>query len=350
METRRLSWGIIGAGSIARTFAAGLLKSRTGRLVAVGSRDFHTARSFVDSCDDVRPVAGYKDLIEDPGVDAVYIATPHPMHARWAIHAARCGKHILCEKPLTVTAPEAFRVADEAKKAGVFLMEAFMYRCHPQTQKLVELVADRAIGEVLGIEADFGFHSPFSPSSRLYSNALAGGGILDVGCYTVSMSRLLAGAATGQAFADPLKVTGAARLNDETGVDEYAAATLLFPGGILARVACAIRLKLSNRVKVRGTCGSLEVSDPWIPAREGGVTNLLLRRDGANEEIVSVSTDQHLYALEIDAVGDAVAGGKLESPFMPVADSLGNMQALDAWREAAGVIYDAAHSEEEAPI
>lgn len=349
MKSRSLSWGIIGAGNIAQTFAAAIAKSRTGKLVAVGSRDGNSAAQFVESHPGVRSVSGYAGLIEDSEVEAIYIATPHPMHARWTIHAARSGKHILCEKPLAVNAPQAMAVANEAKKAGVFLMEAFMYRCHPQTQKAVDLIAEGAIGEVRSIEAEFGFSAPFSKTSRLFSNELAGGGILDVGCYPVSMSRLLAGAAAGLPFLDPLKVTGVGCLHEETGVDEYAAATLLFPGGILARIACATSVRLSNRVKVRGTKGWFEISDPWIPAREGGTTEIVLQRGSADPETLAISTDQYLYALEIDAVGDAVFEGRVESEFMSTADTLGNMHTLDAWRDAIGLVYESEQLDAEIP-
>ncbi len=240
-------------------------------------------------------------------------------------------------------------VAHEAACAGVLLMEAFMYRCHPQTLKLVELVGGGAIGDLRLIEAEFGFHARFDPASRLYSNALGGGGILDVGCYPVSMARLLAGAATGARFADPVHVTGLARMNEETGVDEVAAATLKFPGGIIARVACAVGLGLDNQVRVRGTRGWLEIASPWIPSREGGTTTIVLWRRSRDPETIEIRTDQYLYALEIDAVGDAVANGQKEVEFMSVADTLGNMSALDAWRASIGLVYDREKMEAEIP-
>lgn len=271
-------------------------------------------------------------------MDVVYIATPHPLHADAAIFAAHCGKHILCEKPLAVTAARAMEVVQAVRASGVFLMEAFMYRFHPQIEKVIGLIKDGAIGQLRSIDAEFGFHTPFVRDSRFYSRELGGGGILDVGCYPVSMSRLLAGAATGLPFANPVKVAGLARLNAETGVDEYAAATLLFPGGILARIACAISLRLENRVNVLGEEGSIEIHEPWIPAPRGGVSTITLRGKSA-EKVLSIESGEYLYAREADAVGNAILAGRMESDVISLSDTLGNMQTLDAWREAVGVFH-----------
>ncbi|MEI6339763.1 MAG: Gfo/Idh/MocA family oxidoreductase, partial [Verrucomicrobiota bacterium] len=192
----RLSWGILGTGSIARKFASELPRSQTGVLAAVGSRTQESAEKFAADYPGIRAHASYEALLADPGVQAVYISTPHPQHAQWAMAAAEAGKHILCEKPLTLNYPEAMVVVEAARRHNVFLMEAFMYRCHPRTARIAELVREGAIGTVRLIRANFSFACAFNPESRLFSNALGGGGILDVGSYTASIVRLLAGAAT----------------------------------------------------------------------------------------------------------------------------------------------------------
>ena len=219
-----LSWGILGTGRIAGVFAQQLSQSKTGKLIAVGSRTQASADKFVAEYHVPRGHDTYGALLADSQVQAVYIATPHTLHAEWCIHAAEAGKHILCEKPLTLNHTEAISVVEAARKHNVFLMEAFMYRCHPQTAKLVELLREKVIGEVRIIHASFGFHRDFNPQVRLFKNALGGGGILDVGCYTVSMSRLVAGIATGKSFADPLEVHGCAHFAP-TGVDTWATAS-----------------------------------------------------------------------------------------------------------------------------
>lgn len=338
----KLRWGILGTGAIAKTFTQGIGSARTSTLVAVASRTEQGAEEFAAAnCPSVRRHGAYEAMLSDPNVQAVYIAIPHPDHARWAIAAARAGKHILCEKPLTLNDQQAQQVIAAARDAGVFLMEAFMYRCHPQTIKLIELVRQKAIGNIRYITASFGFHAPFDPKHRLFNPELGGGAILDVGCYPVSMSRLIAGIATGQQFAEPIEVHAVGHLG-ETGVDEYAAATLKFPGDIIAQVATAVRLNMHDTLRVFGTEGHLEVPAPWIPAREGGQTDILLHRNDAKQvQTITIPADQHLYAYEIDAAAQAIADTTQEppSPCMTWADTLGNMKTLTAWRKAIGVKY-----------
>ena len=333
-----LRWGILGPGRIAQAFAGGVARSRTGRLVAIGTRD--PARpGLAEAFPGARIHAGYEALLADPEVDAVYIATPHPAHVPWGVRAAEAGKHILCEKPMGVNAGEAAVLVQAARRAGVFLAEGYMYRAHPQTRRLAELVRTGAIGEIRMIQASFGFAAKFNPDHRLFANDLAGGGILDVGGYPVSMARLIAGAAAGQPFLDPVKVAGAGHLG-RTGVDEWTAAVLEFPGGIVAQVATGVALALENVVRIFGTEGRIEVASPWFcSGKEGGTGTIVLTRPNGTAETVTVEESGWLYAFEADAVGDAVASGQRESAFMSLADSLGNLAAMDAWRAAIGLEY-----------
>lgn len=204
--SQKLKWGIIGAGTIANTFAKGVLESQSGELLAIGSRAQASADEFGDKYNIPRRYASYQALLDDPEVQAVYIATLHPQHAEWAIKAARAKKHILCEKPIGLNHAEAMAIIEAARENDVFLMEAFMYRCHPLIQKLVELVRDKVIGDVRLIRAAFSYSFPSAPDHRARANIHAGGGILDVGCYPISISRLVAGAATGKDFAEPLEL------------------------------------------------------------------------------------------------------------------------------------------------
>jgi len=330
-----LRWGIIGTGGIARKFAQGLKESRTGRLVAVGSRAEETLRSFLKDF----PATGhasYEALLADPEVEAVYISTPHPSHAQWSIRAAQAGKHILCEKPLTMNALEAATVIEAARTAGVFLMEAFMYRCHPQTARLLKLIRGGSIGPVRLVQADFSFRAWWNPEGRLLNRELGGGGILDVGCYCVSMSRLIAGVAGGAPFADPTEVKALGQIG-ETGVDELAVAVLKFPGGMLAQLSTGVRLALGNRVRVWGEAGHIEVPSPWVISRESGGSVLLLHREGRRVEEVEIHADRGIYAIEADAVAESISAG--ESPAMSWADSWGNMRTLDRWRAEIGLRY-----------
>jgi predicted dehydrogenase len=336
----RLLWGILGTGSIAHVFAEGVAKSRTGQLVAIGSRQQASADAFAKTHRAIHAHGTYEQLLADPAVQAVYISTPHPFHAEWCIKAAQARKHILCEKPLTLNHAEALRVMEAARENGVFLMEAFMYRCHPQTAKLIELIRSGAIGQVGLIKATFGFNREFSSEHRLYKNDLGGGAILDVGCYTVSISRLVAGAAQGLPFANPTRIHGFAQLHPEVETDLYAAAVAQFPGNIFAQLSTALGLDLDNGLRVFGSTGSLYIKNPFSMGKQGGETIIFLtEKKSEKAKEIRIHTSEYLFALEVDAVGKAVAQGKLESPYVPIEDTLGNMAALDAWRSSAGFLY-----------
>ncbi|MFC3321039.1 aldo/keto reductase [Mesorhizobium cantuariense] len=340
--TTPIRWGILGPGSIAQSFARGVADSRAGKLVAIGARN-PAKPGLAESFPGARILDGYDALLADPDIDAVYISIPHPGHAQWAIKAAEAGKHVLCEKPLALTAFEADAMIHAARKAGTFLGEAFMYRLHPQTLKLVELIRSGVIGDIRMIKSSFGFAMPgFMPQHRLYANDLAGGGILDVGGYPVSMVRLIAGAALGQPFAEPDKVVGTAHLG-QSGVDEWASALLHFPGGIVAEVSCSISLNQDNVLRILGTKGRIEVPDFWFAGgnRDVGLGQIDVIASDGTREIISVNEKRHVYSFEVDAAGEAIRAGRQEFawPGMTWAESLGTLRVLDRWRAAAGLEY-----------
>jgi len=335
-----IRWGIIGPGTIARTFADGVAHSRTGKLVAIATRN-PDKPGLADGFPGARIVKGYEALLTDKEVDAIYIATPHTGHAEWAIKAIRAGKHVLVEKPIALSAYDAEAIYHEAKKAGVFACEAFMYRVHPQTEKLIELVKSGTIGEIRIIRSSFGFSmGTYKPEHRLFANETAGGGILDVGGYPVSMARLIAGAAAGKPFLEPEKVAGVAHLG-QSGVDEWASAVLKFPNEIIAEVSCSIMAQQDNVLRIIGSQGRIEVKDFWFASgHKGGVGKIEIFRNG-EQETIEVKEDRWLYSFEADAAGDAIRAGEKEfrSPGMSWADSINNLKVLDQWRASVGLEY-----------
>ena len=336
-----IRWGIIGPGRIAQTFADGIAHSRSGKLVAIASRN-PDKPGLGDNFPGARIVSGYEALLADKDIDAVYIATPHTGHAEWAIKAIRAGKHVLVEKPIALSAYDAEAIYYEAKKAGVFAGEAFMYRVHPQTAKLIELVKSGAIGELRIIRSSFGFNmGTVKPEHRLFANETAGGGILDVGGYPVSMARLIAGAADGKPFLDPDKVSGVAHLG-QTGVDEWASAVLKFPNSIIAEVSCSIMANQDNTLRIIGSEGRIEVADFWFASgHKGGVGKIHLIKGGETRTI-EVKEDRWLYSFEVDAAGDAIRAGSKEFAYPGIgwADSIGNLRVLDQWRASIGLEYE----------
>ncbi|MFG1628821.1 aldo/keto reductase [Kribbella sp. NPDC049227] len=334
MTDTKLRWGILGTGNIASRFASQVPTSPTNAVVAVGSRSIDSANAFADKWDIANRHASYDDLLADETVDAVYIATPHPMHVEWAIKAAEAGKHVLCEKPLAINKAWAEAMIEAAVRNDVFLMEAYMYRCLPQTKLIAQLVRDGELGTVHQIQATFAFASSFRPESRIFADELAGGGILDVGGYPVSMARLIAGAATGQPFADPAAVTAVGTVG-ETGADEWTVATLFFDGGVTAQVSTGVRLRDQNQVRIFGSKGYLVVEDPWFGG-DGKPTHVTLHKVG--EEPRDISADAALiYAAEAEAVARAIE--QRQAPEMSWADTLGNLTVQDAWRAAIGQQY-----------
>jgi predicted dehydrogenase len=330
-------WGILGTGKIARLLATALAGSETGELVAVGSRDAERAGAFAREFG-VRHASTYEEVLADQDVDLVYVATHHPFHQEWAVRAADAGKHVLCEKPMAVTHADAGRIVEAARRSGVFLLEAFAYRCHPQTQRLVELLRQGAISEVRMIDAVFGYDAGPEPGNYLMVHELAGGAILDVGCYTTSMAHLIAAAATGRPVTPTIDVAAAGHIGP-TGVDHSTAATLTFDGGIVARVATSIQANLDSSVRVYGSRGRITVSSPWLPGRIGTEARILLERLGGPDEVVDVPIEADVYAVEVDAVDTFVRKGELSPSVMTWEDSLENMRTLDRWRAAIGLRY-----------
>lgn len=337
---RSCGWGILGTGKIAQIMAAALRDSPSGCLTAVASRKPDRAQAFAARFGLPRHHANYAALIADPEVEIVYIATHHPGHREWAVAAAEAGKHILCEKPLAVNAEGASQIVDAARRNDVFLMEAFAYRCHPQTQRLVEILRDGAIGEVRMVGASFGYDPGPQPGNYLLNRSLGGGSILDVGCYPTSMAHLIAATVSGAAPTASQVVTGVAQLGKATGVDHYAAAVLSFPGSIVARVASAIQVNLENSLRVYGSDGTITVPSPWLPGRNGTPATIVIDRPGSPPEEIRIRPDDDVYVCQVDAVSQCVREGQKRHPLMEWDESLANMHTLDRWRDTVGLHYD----------
>lgn len=337
---KKLNWGIITTGGIAKKFATDLPESSTGKLVAVAARDLEDAKRFAANYGAERAYGSYAELLADPGVDAVYVATPHPWHAEWAIKAAEAGKHILCEKPLTLRAADTERVIAAAQQHNVLLMEAFMYRFHPVTRRVVEIVRQGTLGEVRLIRASFSVLCPFDPKNRMFNKQLGGGAILDLGCYPISYARHIAGAIQGKDFLEPVKFLGTGRLHPEAGTDDFATAVAEFPGGVFAELSCGSTAVSDNSVRIYGSYGWLEVQNPYTVGLRGKVETITLHlREGAPVEI-PVASDRGLYAYEADAVGEAVARGEKQVPLATWDDTRGTAKLLDQWVAAVGLSYD----------
>ncbi|MYD43575.1 MAG: oxidoreductase [Gammaproteobacteria bacterium] len=319
-------WGILATGRIAHTLANAVQNSDHAELVAVGSRSQDNADKFAAEFGGITAYGTYQDLLNASDIDAIYVSTPHPQHVEWTIKALDAGKAVLCEKPMGLNHAEVMAMVHAAQVNHGFLLEAFMYRMHPQTEKIRELLSDDAIGELRHIQANFGFYSPFNPATRLWAAELGGGGIMDVGCYPVSMARMIVGA-------EPIAVAATGKLA-QTGADLYTAALLSFENGVAAQVATGVGQQLDNTVSIYGEKGSIQVSTPWLCPAEWKIT---LRRAGEVEELTG--STKPAYVHQVDEVDRCLQAGHVQSTAMDWEDSLGNVAVLDKWREAVGVVY-----------
>lgn len=330
-----LNWGILGTGGIARTFCDAIQHSTRANLIGVASRTPGRA-DIAKRFPDVEVFPSYKALLTTREIDAVYVATNHSTHVEMAKKAARAGKHIICEKPVGVSLEEARELYDIVKASGVFFMEAYMYRFHPQICRAIDIVKQGQIGDLRFIQAEFGFNMPFNGKHRIYDPDDFGGGLLDAGGYPLSMARLFAGIAVGKPFARPDELQASLTFH-AAGVDNLALATLRFPGNILAQISTGINLAHGQVARLYGTKGSLVMTSPWFGGGiRGGVCDLVLTLDGQAPETIKIDDPVWLYEHEINAVADGVAAAQ-DEPVWPAVtwqDTLENMEWLEKWRDA----------------
>jgi len=336
MKAAPLGFAVIGTGAIANDFVRAVAGAKRSRVLGVCGSSPDKARAFAKKHD--LPIAepSLDALLQRPEIQAVYVATPHPLHEPLAVECIEAGKHVLCEKPLAMDAAGVERMLAAARRRGTFLMEALMYRCHPLMQALVTELRAGTIGQVSHVRADFGFRTRRVPESRVFNPALGGGAILDVGCYPLSLVRLIAGVVAGGEFAEPEALRGTG-FRGPTGVEEVASASLRFASGMTAEIACAVRHELGTRVVIFGEKGRLILPNPWLPAgnRQGRATTLVVHLDDGPPQGSEIRATAPSYALEADLVASSLPAHEAPWPAMSWADSLGNARALDAWRAAA---------------
>ncbi len=310
-------WGILSTARINTLVIPPLQESPESEVVAVASRTEARAAGYAREWGIPRAHGSYEALLADPDVEAVYVSLPNGPHVDWSIRALEAGKHVLCEKPLARRPQDAERAFDAAERAGLLLMEAFMWRQHPQSKRLRELVDGGAIGELRLVRCSFSARIDSSDEAR-YDPGLDGGALMDIGCYCVSGSRLLAG--------EPVTVSARQVLAPQ-GIDVRLVGTLVFPGGVLAQLDCAYDLPDRQGLEAVGSAGSLRVAHPWAIEEPG----IELRRGGEVERIEIERADR--YRLQSDNFSRAVRG--LEPPLLGREDALGQARTIDALYRSA---------------
>jgi predicted dehydrogenase len=314
-------WGIIGPGLIARNAILPAFDTLPStNVIAVASRDELRAQTFANDFGIPRVYTAYQDLIDDPDIEAVYIALPNNLHPVWAIRAMQAGKHVLCEKPLATTAAEAQRMVDASDEADVWLMEAVMYRFHPRMRELGELVRSGVIGVPTLLRASFCF-TLSAPDNYRNDPALGGGALLDVGSYTVNAARWL--------FDEEPVTALALGVLAESGTDASVSGVLSFPSGALAQVQCSFASAEHQSLDLIGTLGTIDVAIPFTAYRNDE-TALILTVMNQREETFFPATDP--YALMLEHFGDCVRGDS--DPLLPADDGVGTLRVLDALRRS----------------
>jgi len=324
LSTDTVRWGILGPGSIAISFANGLTSVSGATLQAVGSRTQEKADKFGAEHNAPNRHGSYEALAADPEVDAIYISTPHPQHKDAALLCLRHGKAVLVEKPFAVNAAEAEEMIAEARAQDVFLMEAMWSRFFPAMDHLKKILADGIIGQPRMLLADFGFRTGVNPEGRLFAPAMAGGGLLDVGIYPLSLASFLFGEAT--------QAVGVADMG-ETGVDEQAALSLLYKNGEVAALTCGTRTNTPHGATILGTEGSIQLAEPfWKPS------TMTIKAGDKTEEVTIPFTGQGMN-YEAEEVGNCLRAGKTESDKLPLSETLSLMKTMDSLRSQWGLKY-----------
>jgi len=312
-----VKWGILSTADINRKLIPGAHASEKVELVAVASRDRARADAYAQKWGIPRAYGSYEALLADPEIEAVYISLPNTMHCEWSIKAVEAGKHVLCEKPLTRHPDDAAAAFDAAERAGRLLSEAFMYRHNPQTRRLAELVEQGAIGELRLVRSVFSYGLYDAGNIRLRTD-VEGGALMDVGCYNVSGSRLLAG--------EPERVWGEAWYGP-SGTDWVFTGTMRFPGDVIATFDCGTAMVERDELEAIGSEGALFLDDPWHCVKAG----IELRRDGGVERIEVEQLDS--YRLELENLSDAIRGDA--DLLLGREDALGQARALEALHRSA---------------
>lgn len=320
-----IRWGILATGTIAGAMAEALHAVPAAEIAAVASRTQQRADEFGDEWGIARRYGRYADLAADPDVDVIYVATPHNLHHDNMTLCLNAGKHVLCEKPLTLNAAQAAACIALARDKGLFLMEAVWMRFFPAMARVREWVAAGTIGDVRLITADFCVHIPYDPAHRLYNLTLGGGALLDLGLYPLSLATMLLGF--------PQQVGGHAHLAP-TGVDEVDAITLRYDNGAIANLGCAMRVDKPRHAYVAGSEGTIHIHDPFFRPQQ-----LTLHRHGAAPQTHTVPYPGNGYVTEVEEVHACLRAGRTESAIMPLDDTLRLMQLMDTLRARWGVRY-----------
>ena len=336
--SQQLRLGILGTGNIARQFAQDLVKAEHCTVTAVGSRHVDSARSFAQTYGIGHHYGSYDQLIGDDQIDGIYVSLPNSLHHEWTVKALQAGKHVLCEKPLGRNVAESEQMFDTAESAGLVLTEAFVYRSHPMTHAVMQQLKNGAIGQLRAIRTNFCFATTTITDNIRFNSDLAGGSLMDVGCYCINFSRYFAGS-------EPVDVHAVAHLH-ESGIDDFSAAVMQFGNGVVASFNCGMTVQADNTAYLCGEQAYIEVPIPWKPPDK---TTFCVKHSSPPRQDKSKSFDvppvetfkikstKPIFAHEADDFAATVLYDA--PPRITSIDSIANMRILDEMRRQAGVPF-----------
>lgn len=319
-----IRWGILATGSIATTFVRDLRLLPDAEVVAVGSRSAAAAERFAAVHNIPRAYGSWQELADDPDIDVVYVATPHSAHYTATLACLRAGKAALTEKPLTIDLAQADALIRQARRSGVFLMEAMWTRCFPAITRARTLAADGEIGRVTSVHADFGLVAPDDPTHRLHARELAGGALLDVGVYPVTLAHMFLGV--------PDEIAAWADLSQQ-GVDLNTGMVFGYATGALAALTCSLVGDTQRTAVITGTAGRIELPRDFFMAESFTVYR------GEQAEVVTMPHEGAGYHFEAAEVHRCLRAGLTESTLVPLSETLAVMSILDRVRAQIGVRY-----------
>jgi len=320
--TKKVNWGVLGAANIAvKKVIPAMQLSESGEVIALASRSLEKAERWARELGIPRAYGSYEELLADPDIEAVYIPLPNHLHVPWSIKAAEAGKHVLCEKPIALTAHEATELLDARNRTGVRIEEAFMVRTHPQWPRVLELIAAGRIGDLCSVMGHFSYNNP-DPQNIRNIAGIGGGGLMDIGCYLIFFSRLIF-------QAEPKRVMGLIKTDEATQTDVLTSGLLDFGRG-QAAFTCSTRMTPFQRVQIMGTRGRIEVQIP-VNAPPDRACQILIDDGsdlfGAGIETIEIEVcDQ--YTIQAELFARCIREDK--QPILSLEESIKNMSVIDA--------------------
>ncbi|MDQ6902924.1 MAG: Gfo/Idh/MocA family oxidoreductase [Bacteroidota bacterium] len=318
-------WGILGAGRIAEKFCEALCFVEDAEVYAVASRNIENAKNFAQKFKATKSYNSYDDLVKDKNIDIIYIATPHAFHYEQTMLCLQNNKHVLCEKPMSLSYAQTSEMLARAEQSNLFLMEGMWTSCMPSINKIVSIINDGIIGEPKYVSADFGFSAPLDVNGRLFNKHLGGGSVMDVGIYPTFLATLI--------FGEPSVIKTVSKLT-LTGVDEYANVVMQYPNDQSAQILSSIAFNTPIEAVIIGTKGRIKIDNPWYKA-----TNFSIILNDGNTENFSMPHLSNGFEHEIKEVTNCLNNGFIESNKMPHKLTSSLSKIMEEILHQAGVVY-----------